>query len=82
MCPYARRKVEAYERKHEMEYLTYDLEVIYCESWKYYLFGSKGDISEGHKNLQDIFTKLVLILWYPRWNDIVYDLKKWYHLEK
>ena len=37
--------------------------VIHCEAWKYYLFGSKGDISEGHKNLQDIFTKLVLILY-------------------
>ena len=69
-------------RKHEMEHLTYDLEVIYCEARKYYLFGSKGDISEGHKNLQDIFTKLVLSLCYPRWNETGYDLEKYYHLEK
>ena len=29
-----------------------------------------------HKNLQDIFTNLVLSLCYPRWNEIDYDLEK------
>ena len=34
------------------------------------------EVKVGHKNLQDIFTKLVLSLWYPRWNEIDYDLEK------
>ena len=38
-------------------------------------FWSKGDISKGHKTLQDIFTKFVLSLCYPRWNEIGYDLE-------
>ena len=40
------------------------------------------EVKVGHKNLQDIFTKLVLSLCYPCWNEIDYDLEKCYHLEK
>jgi len=44
MCPYARRKVEAYERKHEMEHLTYDLELSIVKHGDTIYLGIKSDI--------------------------------------
>ena len=48
---------------------------LHCGAWKYHLFESKSDKLEDHKSLQDIFTKLVLSLCYPRWNEIYYGLE-------
>ena len=63
-------------RKRELNYLTCYLDLSIVKH------GSKSDIQEDHKNIQDIFTKLVLSLCYPRWNEIGYDLEQCYHLEK
>ena len=69
-------------RKHELNYLTCYLELSIVKHGSTIFLGSKSDIWEDHKNLQDIFTRLVLSLSYPHCNEIDYDLEKCYHLEK
>ena len=39
------------KEKHEMEHLMYDLEVIYCEAWKYYLRTYRNELPLGHRHL-------------------------------
>ena len=67
-----------------MEHLTYDLELSIMEHGGTIYLGMISDIYEDHKNLRNIFTKLVLSIWHHRWFGIDqdYDLEKCYHLEK
>ena len=53
---------EAYARKHGMEHRKYDLELSIVKHGSTIYLGITSDIQEGHKNLQDIFTKMVLSL--------------------
>ena len=63
-------KVEVYARKHEMEHLTYDLELSIMEHGGTIYLGMISDIYEDHKNLRNIFTKVgfehmtLSLVWY------------------
>jgi hypothetical protein len=52
-------------RKHEVNYLTHDLElatvVFALKSWRHYLYGESCDIYIDHKSLKYIFTQKELI---------------------
>ena len=67
-----------------MEHMMYDLELSIMEHGGTIYLGMISDIYEDHKNLRNIFTKLVLSIWHHRWFGIDqdYDLEKCYHLEK
>ena len=67
-----------------MKHLTYDLELSIVEHEGTIYLGMISDIYDDHKNLRNIFTKLVLSIWHHRWFGIDqdYDLEKCYHLGK
>ena len=67
-----------------MKHLTYDLELSIMEHGGTIYLGMISDIYKDHKNLRNIFTKLVLSIRDHRWFGIDqdFDLEKCYHLEK
>ena len=60
-------KVEAYARKHEMEHLTYYVELSIIKLGGTIYLGITSDIQVDHKNLKDLFTKMVLSLGHQCW---------------
>ena len=53
-----KKKIEVLARIHEMEHLTYDLELSIVEHGGTIYLGMIRDICEDHKNLRNIFTKV------------------------
>jgi hypothetical protein len=81
MVPYASRQL----RKHEMNYLTDDLElaaVVHAlKIWRHYLMGKRCELYTDHKSLKYIFTQANLNLRQRRWLELIkdYDLGINYH---
>jgi ribonuclease HI len=75
-------------RKHELNYLTHDLElaaVVHAlKIWRHYVMGTKCQIYTDHKSLKYIFTQKDLNPRQRCWLDLIedYDLEIYYHLGK
>jgi hypothetical protein len=72
-------------RKHEVNYLTQDLElaaiVHALKIWRHYLMGKSCDLYTDHKSLKYIFMQSNLNLRQRRWLELIkdYDLEMNYH---
>jgi hypothetical protein len=72
-------------RKHEVNYLTHDLElavVVHAHMiWRHYLMGKRCELYTDHKSLKYIFTESNLNLRQRRWLELIkdYDLGINYH---
>ena len=82
MRPCARRKVEVYARRHEMEHLMNDLELSIMEHGSNIFL----EVKVTYRRITRIYRTSS-----PSWSwacdifvgmKIEYDLEKWYHLEK
>jgi hypothetical protein len=72
-------------RKHEVNYLTYDLELAVVvhtlKNWRHYLMGKGCELYTDHKSLKYIFMQSELNLRQRRWFKLIknYDLRINYH---
>ena len=88
-CVLMQGRVVAYAsrqlRKHELNYLTHDLElavVVHAlKIWRHYPIGHKSDIYTDHKSLKYIFTQTDLNMRQHWWLELIkdYDLEVHYH---
>jgi hypothetical protein len=73
MVAYASRQL----RKHEVNYLTYDLELAAVDQalkiWRHYLIGKRCELYTDHKSLKYTFTQLNLNLRQGRWLELIKD---------
>jgi hypothetical protein len=75
-------------RKHEMNYLTHDLELVAVvhalKIWRHYIMRTKCQVYTYHNNLKYIFTQKDLNLRQRRWLELIkdYDLEIHYHTGK
>jgi ribonuclease HI len=72
-------------RKHELNYLTHDLElaaVVHAlKIWRHYIMGTKCQVYTDHKSLKYIFTQKDLNFRQHHWLELIkdYDLEIHYH---
>jgi hypothetical protein len=73
MVAYASRQL----RKHEVNYLTYDLELAAVDQalkiWRHYLIGKRCELYTDHKSLKYTITQLNLNLRQGRWLELIKD---------
>jgi hypothetical protein len=74
MVAYASRQL----RKHEVHYLTYDLELVVVvhalKIWRHYLVGKRCELYMDHKSLKYIFMQPDLNLRQRRWLELILEL--------
>jgi hypothetical protein len=74
MVAYASRQL----RKHEVHYLTYDLELVVVvhalKIWRHYLVGKRCELYMDHKSLKYIFIQPDLNLRQRRWLELILEL--------
>jgi hypothetical protein len=65
-------------RKHEVHYLTYDLELVVVvhalKIWRHYLVGKRCELYMDHKSLKYIFMQPDLNLRQRRWLELILEL--------
>ena len=72
-------------RKHEVNYLTHDLELVAVvhalKIWRHYLLGNVCHIYTDHKSLKYIFTQPKLNMRQHKWLELIkdYNLEVHYH---